>query len=101
MQAERDYLLARIFPEFEERLNARRHHLEWVDLRVGVAVVSNKRPREGSLDERVSSVGRCAIQMTSAFLAVQGAFLEWPGAPKVGIMVDRFPDSAFEARGKC
>src|SRR5580692_12124446 len=40
MQAERDYLRTRIFPELEERLAARRHNLEWVDLRVGVATAS-------------------------------------------------------------
>ena len=37
MQAERDHLRTHVFPELEERLKARRHHLEWVDLRVGVA----------------------------------------------------------------
>jgi tetratricopeptide (TPR) repeat protein len=37
MQAERDYLRTRVFPALEERLRARRHNLEWVDLRVGVA----------------------------------------------------------------
>jgi tetratricopeptide (TPR) repeat protein len=40
MQAERDYLRTRVFPELEERLRARRHHLEWVDLRVGVATAA-------------------------------------------------------------
>src|SRR5580700_637156 len=40
MQAERDYLRTRIFPDLEERLRARRHHLEWIDLRVGVATAS-------------------------------------------------------------
>ena len=40
MQAERDYLRTRVFPELEERLRARRHNLEWVDLRVGVATAS-------------------------------------------------------------
>jgi tetratricopeptide (TPR) repeat protein len=42
MQAERDHLRTRIFPELEERLRARRHHLEWVDLRVGVATASQR-----------------------------------------------------------
>jgi len=40
MQAERDYLRSRVFPELEERLRGRRHNLEWVDLRVGVATAS-------------------------------------------------------------
>jgi WD40 repeat protein len=37
MQAERDHLRTHIFPALEERLKARRRHLEWVDLRLGVA----------------------------------------------------------------
>jgi tetratricopeptide (TPR) repeat protein len=42
MQAERDYLRTRVFPELEERLAARRHNLEWVDLRLGVATASQR-----------------------------------------------------------
>ena len=42
MQAERDYLRTRVFPELEERLRARRHNIEWVDLRVGVATASQR-----------------------------------------------------------
>ncbi len=42
IQAERDHLRTRVFPELEERLRARRHHLEWVDLRVGVATASQR-----------------------------------------------------------
>lgn len=42
MQAERDYLRTRVFPELEERLRARRYNLEWVDLRVGVATASQR-----------------------------------------------------------
>jgi tetratricopeptide (TPR) repeat protein len=42
MQAERDYLRTRVFPELEERLRGRRHNLEWVDLRVGVATASER-----------------------------------------------------------
>lgn len=42
MQAERDYLRTHVFPELEERLRARRHSLEWVDLRVGVSTASQR-----------------------------------------------------------
>ena len=42
MQAERDHLRTRVFPELEEKLRARRHNLEWVDLRVGVATASQR-----------------------------------------------------------
>src|SRR5262245_48622150 len=40
MQAERDHLRMYVFPELEERLHARRRHLEWVDLRLGVATAA-------------------------------------------------------------
>lgn len=40
MQAERDHLRTHVFPELEERLRQRRHNLEWVDLRLGVATAS-------------------------------------------------------------
>ncbi len=36
MQGERDFLGTTVFPDIEERLKARRRHLEWIDLRVGV-----------------------------------------------------------------
>jgi hypothetical protein len=42
MQIERDHLLTHVFPEVEERLRARRCHLEWVDLRLGVPTASLK-----------------------------------------------------------
>lgn len=40
MQAERDHLRNFVFPAIEERLNRRGRHLEWVDLRIGVATAS-------------------------------------------------------------
>ena len=40
MQAERDHLRTHVFPALEERLRSRRRHLEWVDLRLGVAAAS-------------------------------------------------------------
>ena len=40
MQSERDHLRTHVFPALEERLRARRHNLEWVDLRMGVATAS-------------------------------------------------------------
>ena len=40
MQAERDHLRTHVFPALEERLRTRRHHFEWVDLRLGVANAS-------------------------------------------------------------
>ncbi len=40
MQAERDYLRNVVFPELEERLRERRHHLESIDLRWGVETIS-------------------------------------------------------------
>lgn len=40
MQAERDHLRSVVFPVLEERLRDRRSHLEWVDLRLGIATAS-------------------------------------------------------------
>jgi tetratricopeptide (TPR) repeat protein len=40
MQAERDHLRRVVFPALAERLQARRRHLEWVDLRLGVATAA-------------------------------------------------------------
>lgn len=40
MQAERDHLHRFVFPELEERLKARFHHLEPIDLRWGVDTAS-------------------------------------------------------------
>lgn len=40
MQAECDHLFKFVLPELEERLRKRRHNLEWVDLRMGVATAS-------------------------------------------------------------
>jgi tetratricopeptide (TPR) repeat protein len=42
MQAERDYLRSDVFPELEERLRARRHHLVWVDLRLGIPIADER-----------------------------------------------------------
>jgi len=40
MQAERDHLFQHVFPALEEWLATRRHHLEWIDLRVGIPVAA-------------------------------------------------------------
>src|SRR3954463_5120071 len=40
MRAERATLRTHVFPALEERLAARRHYLEWVDLRVGLGTAS-------------------------------------------------------------
>lgn len=48
MQAERDYLRSHVFPELEEKLRKNRHHLELIDLRIGVetAGLSDEEERE-------------------------------------------------------
>src|SRR5829696_7722081 len=62
MQAERDHLRTHVFPELEERLRARRAHLEWVDLRAGIVTASQSaehaRERE-VLKVCLSEVRRC------------------------------------------
>ncbi len=62
MHAERDYLRLEVFRELEERLLERRHHLEWVDLRLGVAAasVANEADREREiLKVSLAEVRRC------------------------------------------
>jgi len=46
MQAERDHLIRHVFPALEEWLATRHRHLEWVDLRVGVAGADDEVQRE-------------------------------------------------------
>jgi Domain of unknown function (DUF4062) len=66
MQGERDYLLTHVFPELEERLGARRHHLEWVDLRVGVATASQ--PDEDRRELHVLKVCLAEVRRCRPFL---------------------------------
>src|SRR5713226_8562535 len=68
MQAERDYLRTRIFPELEVRLRERRHNLEWVDLRMGVATASIKDEPERVL--RVLNVCLIEVRRCKPFLIV-------------------------------
>ena len=68
MQAERDYLRTRVFPELEERLRARRHHLEWVDLRVGVATASQR--DEHARELKVLKVCLAEVKRCRPFLIV-------------------------------
>ena len=49
MQAERDHLMLYVFPAIEEWLVSRYRHLEWVDLRVGVARASSADEAEREL----------------------------------------------------
>jgi hypothetical protein len=46
MHAERDWLHTRVFPELEERLRARFHHLETIDLRWGVDSASAEQEQQ-------------------------------------------------------
>jgi tetratricopeptide (TPR) repeat protein len=68
MQAERDYLRTRVFPELEERLRERRHHLEWVDLRVGVATAAV--PDEHLRELHVLKVCLAEVRRCRPFLIV-------------------------------
>src|ERR1051326_7894671 len=66
MQAERDYLRNFVFPELEERLRARRRHLEWVDLRIGVATGSQ--PNEMRRELQVLKVCLVEVRRCRPFL---------------------------------
>lgn len=51
MQAERDHLRTHVFPELEERLKARRHHLEWVEC--ALSSLRRRSPQWSQSDVRV------------------------------------------------
>ena len=68
MQAERDHLRNFVFPELEERLRERRHHLEWVDLRLGIATASDT--DEAVRELRVLKVCLAEVRRCRPFLIV-------------------------------
>ena len=68
MQEERDFLRTRVFPELEERLQARRCHLEWVDLRLGVA--ASAAAEEEARELQVLKVCLDEVQRCRPFLIV-------------------------------
>ncbi len=68
MQAERDCLRDFVFPELEERLRARRHFLEPIDLRLGVE--GGDAADEAAREIRVLKVCLSEIQRSRPFLIV-------------------------------
>jgi len=68
MQAERDCLRSFVFPELEERLRARRHFLEPIDLRLGVD--PGDAADEEAREIRVLKVCLSEIQRSRPFLIV-------------------------------
>jgi tetratricopeptide (TPR) repeat protein len=59
MQAERDHLRTHVFPALEEKLRERRHFIEWVDLRLGVAEVDESVHELQVLKVCLAEVKRC------------------------------------------
>lgn len=68
MQAERDYLRNFVLPRLEEALRARRHHLEWIDLRQGVE--SGDTTDEGARERIVLKVCLDEIKRSRPFIIV-------------------------------
>jgi tetratricopeptide (TPR) repeat protein len=68
MQAERDHLRTHVFPALEERLKAKRRHLEWVDLRLGVATAGQADPEAREL--QVLKVCLAEVRRCRPFLIV-------------------------------
>jgi len=68
MHAERDYLHNFVFPELAERLRSRRHHLEPIDLRWGVEIVSVDEARAKEL--LVLKVCLAEIERSRPFLII-------------------------------
>jgi tetratricopeptide (TPR) repeat protein len=94
MEAERDYLRNFVFPALEERLRDRRVHVEWVDLRVGVATESIE---EGDREARVLQVCLGEVERCRPFMiALLGDRYGWiPDHDRlrevVGAHADLFP----------
>jgi len=62
MQAERDHLRWHVFPALEERIKAKRRHLEWVDLRLGVPTAGESQAEARELQVLkvcLAEVNRC------------------------------------------
>jgi tetratricopeptide (TPR) repeat protein len=68
MQAERDHLRWHVFPALEELLRKRRHNLEWVDLRIGVATASLA--EEEARERQVLKVCLAEVRRCRPFLIV-------------------------------
>jgi hypothetical protein len=68
MQSERDHLRTHVFPALEERLKTKRQHLEWVDLRLGVARGSETQPE--AVELRVLRVCLAEVRRCRRFLIV-------------------------------
>jgi tetratricopeptide (TPR) repeat protein len=68
MHAERDYLRNQVFPDLEERLRALRHHLEWVDLRIGADRASPH--EEEARESRVLNVCAGEVRRCRPFMIV-------------------------------
>jgi hypothetical protein len=81
MQAERDYLRARVFPEIEERLRRRYHFLGPIDLGWGVRTISaSEQDAEellvlrARLAEIARAAARCSLRWSAPpWLAARGA----------------------------
>jgi tetratricopeptide (TPR) repeat protein len=68
MHAERGWLQERVFPELEERLRGHRHHLEIIDLRMGVEVAALG--GQESREMKVLKVCLAEIERSRPFLIV-------------------------------
>lgn len=99
MQAERDYLRDHAFLELEERLKARRHSLESIDLRWGVETVSVD--EESSKEMLVLKVVLSEIERSRPFLiALIGDRYGWiPPEPRMRAAADEHGYAA-EVRDK-
>jgi tetratricopeptide (TPR) repeat protein len=68
MHAERDWLYQRVFPDIEEKLRQRRHHLEPVDLRLGIETAGDG--SEEDLEVRVLRICLDEIRRSRPFMIV-------------------------------
>ena len=68
MHAERDWLRNHVLPVLEERLRARQHHLETIDLRCGVDTASLDATSEHAREFQVLKVCLDEIERSRPFL---------------------------------
>jgi tetratricopeptide (TPR) repeat protein len=95
MQAERDHLRTHVFPALEERFKGRRHFLEWVDLRLGVA--AGAEADEASRELKILKVCLAEVRRSRPFLIVLlGDRYGWiPPAERIAAMEAAAAEEGF------
>jgi len=92
MHAERDYLRERVFPELDERLRGRLHHLEPIDLRLGVEAGETTAPAAQEL--LTLKVSLDEISQSSFVIGLVGDLYGW--VPPADRMLEAAQEAGYE-----